>query len=214
VARVDDYKESLRIASDRLRNSDLDRLARYAGAAVERAETGETRVKFPFLGTPMVVQVGNSVQLFKENDPAEISLPEKILLCHYLLHASEVPASGQFINFRQIPDGHFYDDAFQRRARDPLLATFGRNLELFGRCAGILNGIPVAAGDVGMSFAVFPRMNIHLVLWRGDEEFPPDANILFDDNIRHNFPAEDVAVISGMLVYRLMGIARAQSAAN
>jgi len=66
----------------------------------------------------------------------------------------------------------------------------------------------VAAGDVAMSFQVFPRIAVQLVLWRGDDEFPPEAGILFDAGIARNLTAEDIAVMSGMLVYRLMGMAR------
>jgi hypothetical protein len=59
-----------------------------------------------------------------------------------------------------------------------------------------------------MAFQVFPRIAIQLALWHGDDEFPPEASILFDANIPRALAAEDIAVVSGMLVYRLMGMAR------
>ncbi len=59
-----------------------------------------------------------------------------------------------------------------------------------------------------MAFRVLPNITIQIVLWEGDEELSPEATILFDASIEQGLPAEDIAVLSGMLVYRLMGIAR------
>jgi hypothetical protein len=210
MARIDDYKESFRLASEELRRANLHRLARLAEVDISVLEGGVTSLRVPFFGTPHLVLVGQNVDIRREGNHGEVPLPEKILLCHYLLHASGDPPTGDLITFRQIPDGHFYFDAFQRRARDPFLATFGKHPELFQRCAQALGGTEIATGDVGLSFQVFPRIAIQLVLWEGDDEFPPEAGILFDANIQHNLAAEDIAVLTGMLVYRLMGIARSQ----
>lgn len=211
MARIDDYKESFRLASEELKGADLQRLARLAQVdMVPPSEDGAPTLSVPFFGIPYFVRIGENINIWREGDPAEVSLPEKIILCHYLLRASVEPPKGELITFRQIPDGHFYFDAFQRRARDPFLATFGNDPELFQRCGQTLGGREVAAGDVGLAFQVLPRIAIQLVLWRGDDEFPPEAGILFDANIRQELAVEDVAVLSGMLVYRLMGIARSQ----
>lgn len=208
MARIDDYRESFRLAAEELKAANLQRLAMLAGADFWIAEEGLANLRVPFFSAPYLIQVGENVQVLKEGDEGEVPLPEKILLCHYLLHASGEAPTGELINFRQIPDGHFYFDAFQRRARDPFLATFGGQSERFRHCAETLGAQPVPAGDVGMSFQVLPNITVQLVLWHGDEEFPPEAGILFDAGIRRNLAVEDIAVLSGMLVYRLMGMAR------
>ena len=51
---------------------------------------------------------------------------------------------------------------------------------------------------------MFPRIGIQIILWEGDEEFPPEANILFDENIGELLSPEDIAMLSGMLTYRLV----------
>jgi hypothetical protein len=210
VARIDDYRESLRLATQELKAANPHRLAKLAGADLWITEEGLANLSVPFFEVLHLIRVGETVQVLREGDDGEVSLPEQILLCHYLLHASGEVPTGEFITFRQIPDGHFYFDAFQRRARDPFLATFGTQPERFRRCAEMLGAQPVPAGDVGMSFQVFPRIAVQLVLWHGDEEFPPEASILFDAGIPRNLAAEDIAVVSGMLVYRLMGLARSE----
>ncbi len=208
MARIDDYRESFRLAAERLVKADLPRVAKFSGADLTVLENGTCRLRLLFFGTPYLVCVNDGVEVIREGKNREVPLPEKILICHYLERARGRPSSDQLITFREIPDGHFYFDAFQRRARDPFLSTFGREAALFRACAEALGGTPVDNGDVGMAFRVLPNITIQIVLWEGDEELSPEATILFDASIEQGLPAEDIAVLSGMLVYRLMGIAR------
>lgn len=208
MARVDDYEESYRLASDELKRADLRSLAGRAGVHLSISSGETAQMKLTFLTTPFVIHVGDVVRVAREGSEDRVPLPEQILLCHYVLHAPGEPEAGRLVTFREIPDGHFYFDAFQRRTRDPFLSTFGRDTSLFERCAERLGGKFVEGGDVARIFQVFPIIAVQLVLWSGDDEFPPEAGILFDANIRNSLPAEDIAVMTGMLVYRLMGIAR------
>ena len=210
MARIDDYKESFRIAAQELKEADLPRVSRLAGVDAMVGDKGVTHIRVPFMGVGYLVRVGKDVDVVWDGAVGDVPLPEKILICHYLLRANGKPPTGDLITFRQIPDGHFYFDAFQRRARDPFLSAFGGDAELFRACAQILGGTEVETGDVAMSFQPFPRISIQLVLWRGDDELPPEAGILFDSSIQDSLSAEDIAVLSGMLVYRLMGIARSR----
>jgi hypothetical protein len=47
-----------------------------------------------------------------------------------------------------------------------------------------------------------------MILWIGDDEFPPEANILFDQTIGDFLSPEDVAWLAGMVVYRLIALSR------
>ena len=85
---------------------------------------------------------------------------------------------------------------------------FGNNGRLFVKCAEMLGALPVDIGDFGMDFPVFPHIRVQLVLWAGDEEFPADATILFDESVQRILSAEDIAVMCGSLVYRLIGLGR------
>lgn len=208
MARVDDFREALRLAAEQLRKTDLHRQAKRAGASIRLLEDDSVEITLPLLGTDVVVRVGADVVIEQSGSDEEISLPNKVLISHYLLTANGDLVTGQLITFRQVPDGHFYFDAFQRRARDPFLHSFGDHPDLFRACAEKLGGRPVENGDVGMSFQVLPRVPMQLVLWFGDEEFPPEASVLFDSSIIGYLPAEDIAFVSGNLVYTLMGIAR------
>jgi len=208
MARLDDYEESFRLAADELKRADLGHLAGKAGMEISVSEGGEVCMRLAFLGSLFVIRVGERVEVGREGSTDSVPLPEQILICHYVLHAPGGPETGRPITFRQIPDGQFYYEAFRKRTRDPFLATFGEDKDLFRTCGETLGGKPVEGGDIAMVFQVFPRVAVQLIFWAGDDEFPPEASFLFDANMRRGLSAEDIAVMTGMLVYRLMGIAR------
>ncbi len=135
-------------------------------------------------------------------------LPEQVLILHYLVNTSGEPLKGESIDFRQVPGGGFYWTAFVSRAKKPLLETFGSDLDLYLKVAAQLAGVPLDLGDAAAQFQAFPLVPITHVLWRGDEEFAPDASILFDETIPRHLPTEDIAALAGASVYRLMGPAR------
>lgn len=156
MARIDDYRESFRLASERIAKSDLVRLALNSGAEVSFSEGGSRSIKLSFLGMPVEVVVDGEVDVRRSDGEGDLSLPEKILVVHYLLGSTGKPATGEYINFRQVPDGRFYFDAFQRRARDPFLATFGRSADLFAGAPGCLEETWWTAEMWGWNFACFP----------------------------------------------------------
>jgi hypothetical protein len=205
MPRSDDYKAAIALAVAELKNLNPKRLENRTGAQhfVEAAHEGllvfyfgqARRITWP------------EVRVTPGNGQGEISLPEQILILHYLLNASGEPLTGRTIDFRQVPEGGFYWSAFVSRAKKPLLETFGRDLALYTKAAASLGGEPVPLGDVAARFLAFPRVPVTHVLWGGDEEFPSEATILFDETIPQYLPTEDIAALAGASVYRLMGAA-------
>jgi hypothetical protein len=208
VSRTDEYREALRLAEEALKKADLTLVAQRAGAELIRIDDVTLELRLFFFNEPIRIRPGTPFQIVRERAGTDVPLDEKIVLCHYLLQAKGTAPACEIITFRQIPDGHFYDAAFQQRTRAPFLSVFGERPDLFRASAEQLGGVPVATGDAGMSFQVLPKVPVQLILWQGDEELPAESTILFDATISDYLPAEDIAVLSGMLVYRLIGIAK------
>jgi hypothetical protein len=66
-----------------------------------------------------------------------------------------------------------------------------------------LGGVPEEYGDRSMRILVFPRAALIVVLHRGDEEFPPEANILFGNDIADYLSLEDISRLGGITALRL-----------
>ena len=67
-----------------------------------------------------------------------------------------------------------------------------------------LGGHKADHGDISVTISAFPRVPITLVLWRGDEEVPPNGNILFDANVSDYLPTEDVTVLCETIIWKLV----------
>jgi hypothetical protein len=139
-----------------------------------------------------------------EGDGAGVPLRDKILILHYFAGAKGTPARGKLIAFGQLSGGASYSPAFSQRAIGPLIRKFGSNPELLRRMAAKLGGHEASHGDVSITVSAFPRVPVTLVLWRGDEEVPPNGNILFDANVSDYLSTEDVTVLCETIVWKLV----------
>jgi hypothetical protein len=45
---------------------------------------------------------------------------------------------------------------------------------------------------------------VTIVLWKGDEEFPPEGSVMFDANIQDYLTTEDVTVLSEVITWNLV----------
>jgi hypothetical protein len=208
MPRIDDYKNALALAQEEWTKQDPQRAAILSGADYQKGPDA-TRLHFQFMDK--AIQVAWPEGRVLGPDPEkELTLQEQVLILHYLLKAPGAPLVGQWITFREIPSGEFYYSAFVQRAKEPLVKTFGHQPQLLKELGPRRGGVLREEGDVCVCFQAFPKIPVCLILWAGDEEFAPDGNVLFDASIARYLIAEDVAVLSGMVVYPLIGMAYQQ----
>jgi hypothetical protein len=207
MPRIDDYKAAIALAVAALSTRNPKFLA--ARSRAEYTLEGDREVLLlPYFGQVRRV-VWPEVAVTDPASPRDLPLTEQILILHYLDRTDGEAPSGQTIDFRSVPDGGgFYWTAFVSRAKKPLVETFGGNLDFYLKVAQAAGGEPQPLGDVAVRFLAFPLVPITHVFWRGDDEFPPDANILFDATISRHLSTEDIAALAGASVYRLMAAAR------
>lgn len=206
MARIDDYKAARALAAQELSQRNPKGVASRS-RSVYFFEEGREGLIVPYFGQPRRV-TWPEVTVAQEAGGGELPLTEQILILHYLQNTSGEEPEGVNIDFKQVPQGGFYWSAFVSRAQKPLLMTFGDNPDFYLQVATSLGGSPQPFGDAAARFLAFPLVPIIHVLWRGDEEFDPEASILFDKTIPGHLPTEDIAALAGASVYRLMAAAR------
>jgi hypothetical protein len=213
MPRIDDYRQALKLASGQLTDKDPELLAGFSGAETGRDKDGRTTLTLSALNRKVRITWAEFT-FAAEKPEQEIPIQEQILYLHYLCGAwssKGVNATGEWISFQEIPDGRFYMDAFQRRAKNPMVTTFGEKPDLLVKVATELYGaVPFNQGDASVVVRALPLVHLALILWKGDEEFPPEGNVLFDRSIIKIFSAEDIAWLSGMVVYPMIGRAKAK----
>lgn len=206
MPRVDDFLNALILAREILPARDPETLCRNAGAEYLALHPGG-KITLPFFMKPVNVTYPEG-QVEYEDQEIKLSLQEQGLILHYLLGVQDIPLTNEPITFREIPSGEFYYQPFLKRAQVPLVQTFGSDHELFCRAGQKVGGVDAKMADVSLTFRPFPRIPITLILWREDDEFPPEGNILFDATIKHFLSGEDIAFLAGTVVYKLMASAK------
>jgi hypothetical protein len=152
----------------------------------------------------MEISLGDSPGHREEQEShQQIDLRDRILMLHYLIAARGTPATGKLIGFRQLPGGIFEHIGFSREILAPLLDHFGREPERLLEAAANMGGARAAYGDVAVSIKAFPNVPVVIVLWRGDDEFAPNASMLFDSTVTDYLSTEDLSVLCARIVEKL-----------
>ena len=142
-----------------------------------------------------------------ESDDAQAlalnSIPAQIYLIRYLLEGRASAGSGAFLTYREMPWGDVYLTPFTGRCIKRAAFTFGTRLEAFKAAAQKLPVIPIHYGDAAYQIEVMPGYEVRLIVWEGDDEFPPNAQILFSDNYPLSFSAEDRTVTGDLVITEL-----------
>lgn len=204
MARVDDYFNAKKIAVSKLAKESIDDIATCSGFEIINNE------KFQILFLNRTYQVGFPDFEFLDmaDSDAEVPIQEQVLILHYMSAMKSIVPTGTWIAYREIPDASFYFSAFVQRAIDPLKKVFGNNVAALMRAAGKISGKPIDIGDAGFELLVFPKVPLQMIIYEGDDEFEPAANILFDATAGEFLSPEDAAWLGGMVVYRLMALSR------
>lgn len=130
----------------------------------------------------------------------------KIFVLRFLTECRMLPAGGNYVTYRDIPDGELYFRQFQGRCIFRLQFGFGYKLNLFREGMEKLGAVPVNMGDVAYSFEFMKGLSMIFIFWEGDEEFQPSAQILFSDNFAQIFKAEDLAVAGDISIGNLKAV--------
>lgn len=135
-------------------------------------------------------------------DGPEPPVPTQILLLRYFTSGRLVPSEGRFLAYRDMPWGEVYFRQFQGRCLIRCAWMFHGKLAHAPAVCTALQGTPLGKCDAGFQFSFLPGLQMQLLLWEGDEEFPPSAQILFSDNFPTAFSAEDMAFVGDILLNR------------
>ena len=128
------------------------------------------------------------------------SIPAQIFLIRFLLEGCASTGSGSFLTYREMPWGDVYLTPFTGRCLTRAAFTFGTRLKAFCAAAAKMPVIPIKYGDAAYQVEVMPGYEIRLIVWEGDEEFPPNSQILFSDNFPQAFSAEDRTVTGDLVI--------------
>ena len=127
-------------------------------------------------------------------------LPTQTFLLRYLLEGKDTPWAGQWKTFREMPWGEMYIKPYTGRVLTRAAFTFGTRVAAFKAAAEKMGATPVKHGDAGYEFSLIGGYKMQILVWEGDDEFPPNAQVLYSDNFADGFAAEDRVVSGDILI--------------
>ncbi|GAW92076.1 DUF3786 domain-containing protein [Calderihabitans maritimus] len=145
---------------------------------------------------------------FDTEEKIAIPLTDQIIMLQYLTQASGMPIRNRWLSFMELPGGPHHYAPFRQEAINPISQTFGDRLELFRQVALSLDGKATDMGDAGYILPVLPGLPLAYILWQGDEEFPPNANILFDYSASTYLPTATLYVLGINTTLKMLERAR------
>ena len=127
-------------------------------------------------------------------------LPTQTFLLRYLLEGKDVAWAGQWKTFREMPWGEMYIKPYTGRVLTRAAFTFGTRIGAFRAACEKMGALKLSHGDAGYQFSLIGGYQIQILVWEGDDEFPPNAQILYSDNFAEGFAAEDRVVAGDILI--------------
>ena len=128
------------------------------------------------------------------------ALPTRTFLLRYLLESKMVPDHGEWKTFREMPWGEMYIKPYTGRVLTRAAFTFGTRVAAFRKAAEKMGAVALPHGDAGYQFDLVGNYRMRILVWEGDDEFPPNAQVLYSDNFSEGFAPEDRVVAGDILI--------------
>lgn len=169
---INAYSEAVKIFSEK----DPVEMSKKSGASYQ-PDSGMFSLKY--FGKPVRVKYPDG-EIISDSE-MELLKNDKVLIIQYLVSACGVRPRGSWIPFLQLPDGPHHHVPFINEALNPLAGDYGENLNELRQHLLAFEAEIIKMGDMGAIVHAFPHLPLAVCIWQGDDEFPAQANILFDN---------------------------------
>lgn len=190
-----------------LRGLDPRVIAARTGAEYRLQADGNGELRLPLWGRPIKVSCPD-FQAGELQSERTLSPGMQLLLLYYFSLSDGTPQSGGWISFSELPDGRFYNQAFQGYTGKVLARQFKNDVAAFREAAKKAGGQPLESchglGDAAFKFEVLPLVSLGVAYWCGDEDFPASCQVLFDAAAGHHLSTDGCAILGSMLTHRIL----------
>lgn len=142
------------------------------------------------------------------DDGLPVSVNERLNV--YTLFAYCKPGArltGSWVPFRSLRNAGPFGPAFQRGVVEAYACSASGHMDDLRRAGGILGARLLPQSDLGLELSAFACMPVRYLLWEGDEEFPAQANVLFDESAVDFIHVESVVTVATAGYVRLAAAA-------
>ncbi len=203
---IDKLAPVVKEAQEKLRHAvpaDQVAIADRSGAIID--QVGNLRVEF--LRREYVIDHTEWIVKRADDGATPPSLMQSLILT-YLYTADGTPPIDRWLGFRELPNGLFYAQAFQSYTGAELVREIKGDIEAFKRASEKLQGVALPVGNAGYAFRVLPRLKLAVIMWAGDDEFPSQAQVLFQESAPRYLITDGLAIVGSMLIGQIVKAAQ------
>jgi hypothetical protein len=120
-----------------------------------------------------------------------------------LINAKDVPPSGELRKPADMTGGLIYLQGTHILPLDKVAQRYSNDIDGFLRRGKELGGELTDYADASIRLFPFPRVPILILVWKGDEEFSPRCDLLFDSTCELHLPQDIIwstAMMSLLLI--------------
>ncbi len=128
--------------------------------------------------------IPEAFKITRLSDPTrKVTISLGLFVVHYLLTCKEIPISKEWISVKDIPGGETFFRGPHKIPADLIEKRYGDDLQGFHEVSAQLGGTALDMADAAYYFKIAPRIPVAVLIWKGDDEFPAEAKMLFDKSI-------------------------------
>ena len=142
-------------------------------------------------------------RLKSDADKVKTGFIEQLCILSYLIKASLLAPSNRLVKAESLVGGAFFFRGPHVLPTGKLEDAFGADPTLLYKCIERLGGKKCDFGDASIELQVLPRVKLTFVIWRGDDEFPGRASILFDKKVSEQLALDALGAMVNLAVDRL-----------
>jgi len=133
----------------------------------------------------------------------KVDLFTATIVLHYILTADGEPISGDWISYRELPDGMFYFRTIPG-VLEPLRQKYETSFKKLLESTSQYSGSKSRSFNNGAVIYPFPYFPVMLILEEKTEEFDSDLRVLFDSSAPHYMKTDIVKVLLVNIVKMLI----------
>lgn len=129
-----------------------------------------------------------------------------LMVLFYLTDAKKVQPARRWLSEKDLRGGEMFFRGPHALRVAEVIEKYGHAPEAFLEAGKRLGGVNMLYGDRAFGLDVFPKILLVYVLWKGDKEFPPRVQVLFDETIQDHFPLDVIWCTVSEVNRRLVGL--------
>jgi hypothetical protein len=167
------------------------------------------KILLEFIGTRCEIDRA-ARQISRDGKDAPVLV--KILILHYLAKAPGTSPRNVEAGFAQIPGAGGYFAPFRARVIQPLVRAFDSDESATANAFRQIGAEERKFATRCFVVRIFPKIDVKVIYWKGDEEMPSEGQIVFDASVADYLPVEDIAVCCEEVVGEVKAILRGTGA--